>query len=247
LNESRTTFHHPNAYGILLFGGVGKRFGWVKPKQFFLLSNGRTIIEFVVERFLKWGFFRKVVVVVAEEWHQETEKVLDKFLREHTVELCVGGVSREHSVLNALSKLYGVADNEDIVLIHDGARPLVSKSLVSRNLEVCAKYGAVVTAINATDTVSISSNGKTVQSIVPRQTLYLHQTPQTFKYGVLWKCFLTKAEHLEEFSDDASIVLSCGYTVFYVEGERTNVKLTTFEDLPILEAILQAGKLEYGL
>lgn len=168
-------------------------------------------------------------------------------MREHTVELCVGGVSREHSVLNALSKLHGVADNEDIVLIHDGARPLVSKSLVSRNLEACAKYGAVVTAVNATDTVSISSNGKTVQSIVPRQTVYLHQTPQTFKYGVLWKCFLTKADHLEEFSDDASIVLSCGYTVFYVEGERTNVKLTTFEDLPILENILQAGKLEYGL
>ncbi|ODN31066.1 2-C-methyl-D-erythritol 4-phosphate cytidylyltransferase [Fervidobacterium thailandense] len=241
MGESSNTFHHPRTYGILLFGGIGKRFGWVKPKQFFLLPNGKMIMEFVVERFVSWGLFHKIIVVTAEEWREETEKVLAGLVREREIELCVGGVSRERSVLNALYKLEDVANEEDIVLIHDGARPLVSRNVVERNLEACKKYGAVVTAINATDTVSLSRNGESVETVVQRQNVYLHQTPQTFKYGILRECFQRNLEHLDQFSDDASIVFSCGYKVFYVEGERTNVKLTTFEDLYILKALIESG------
>lgn len=229
-------------YAILAFGGVGSRFGWSKPKQFYPIKGEKTILEYLVEKFLSFSIFDEIVVLSPPTYIEETSKVLSKLNCEtHKVHMLAGGDTREHSVWNGISFLKNRAKEDDIVLIHDGARPLVSKEIIIRNIELCNIYGSVVTAISSTDTVSYSEDGLKIGEIVERSKIYMHQTPQTFRFGIIYSAMESNIEKLHVFSDDASIVLASGYEVYYAKGHRLNLKVTTMEDLDILKYIVDKG------
>ncbi|UXF01035.1 4-diphosphocytidyl-2C-methyl-D-erythritol kinase [Fervidobacterium riparium] len=219
-----------------MFGGIGSRFGWEKPKQFYKISN-RTIVEYLVDKFVNLELFDRIVVVSPEKYIEETKKELENF--KDKVYIIPGGDTREHSVWNGVSFLGTFAKEDDIVLIHDGARPLVSKEIISHNIEYAKKFGAVVTAINATDTVGYSEDGVKIDEIVPRSKIFLHQTPQTFKHKIIKSSMESEIENLHLFSDDASIVLANGYEIYYVQGSRLNFKITSQEDIALVKLFIE--------
>uniref|UniRef100_A0A7V4CLH2 2-C-methyl-D-erythritol 4-phosphate cytidylyltransferase n=1 Tax=Fervidobacterium pennivorans TaxID=93466 RepID=A0A7V4CLH2_FERPE len=219
------------AYALLMFGGIGARFGWDKPKQFYVIDEIRrkTLLQFVVQKFVDFKLFDKIVVVCPEKYLDETKKLLREYI--NLLDFVIGGDTREHSVWNGLAFLENFASEEDIVVIHDGARPLVSKEIVQKNIECAKHYGAVVTAINATDTVSYSESGERVDEIIPRSKVFIHQTPQTFKYHIIKSAMESCIEILHTFTDEASIVTAFGIDVYYISGSRMNIKVTTLEDV----------------
>ncbi|MGQ9856117.1 MAG: 2-C-methyl-D-erythritol 4-phosphate cytidylyltransferase [Fervidobacterium sp.] len=223
-------------FALLMFGGIGSRFGWEKPKQFYKI-NDRTILEYLVGKFVKMELFDRIVVVSPEKYIEETERELKSF--KDSVCIITGGDTREHSVWNGISFLEKFAEDDNIVLIHDGARPLISEEIIIQNIEQAMKFGAVVTAINAIDTVSYSENGSKIEEIIPRSKLFLHQTPQTFKYGLIKSAMERVIDSLYLFSDDASVVLSSGHEVYYVQGSRLNVKVTNQEDVEFVRFLLE--------
>lgn len=222
-------------HAILTFGGEGKRFGWIKPKQFYPLEDGRTLLEYVVEKFLSFEIFKKIIVVSPRDYLEETKAVLSNLqpFSLGTISIIIGGETREYSVWNAINFLKDFALDEDIVVIHDGARPLISKEIIFENMRLCEECGAVVTAINSTDTVSYSESGVEIDEMIPRSKIYLHQTPQTFRYDIIRTAMETNLDRLDLFSDDASIVFSTGGKIHYVKGSTMNIKITTIEDMDL--------------
>ncbi|MFN6991330.1 MAG: IspD/TarI family cytidylyltransferase [Fervidobacterium sp.] len=225
---------------ILAFGGAGIRFGWVKPKQFFPIKKDKTLLEYLVEKFLNFNLFDDILVLSPPNYIEETKQLLEKYGK-NKVHITCGGNTREHSIWNGLlffqEHIKNIKD-DDIVLIHDGARPNIDKVIVEKNLESCEKYHAVVTAIMPYDTVSFSNNGCKIDQIINRNNIKLHQTPQTFKFGIIKNAMEKNIENLHQFSDDASLVIASGYDVFYIEGSRLNIKITTREDLLIVTNLI---------
>ncbi|MFN3692436.1 MAG: IspD/TarI family cytidylyltransferase [Fervidobacterium sp.] len=228
-NSKRT---QPKKLAILAFGGIGTRFGWVKPKQFYPIGS-KTLLEYLVEKFLNFNLFDHILVISPLNYIEETKELLKR----HKVHITCGGDTRAHSIRNGLlffQEYIRDIKDDDILLIHDGARPNVDKEIIKKNLELCEKHGAVVTAIKSFDTVSYSENGYKIEEIIERSKINLHQTPQTFKFGIIKNAIEKNVEKLHLFSDDASLVIASGYDVFYVEGSRLNIKITTKEDLRII-------------
>lgn len=232
----------PNVFAILTFGGVGNRFGWHKPKQFYPFFEGRTVLQFVVRKFLTAKLFQRIVVVTNADWLGETEAELAEEITAGALLVVAGGSSRERSVWNGLLAVDKYAKDDDIILVHDGARPLVSRELLRRNLEACERYDAVVTAVVSTDTVTLSPNSK-VQTVLRREEVHLHQTPQTFRYRLLRRAMEEHQQQLDMYSDEATLLASCGVDVYYIEGERTNIKITTLQDALVARMLLEADEM----
>jgi len=234
-------------YAILTFGGEGRRFGWIKPKQFYPLKDGKTLLEYVVEKFINFSIFDQIVVTSPKNYLEETREIMLRLqsslqnIGNTNIDVISGGESREYSVWNGIEFLKSIACENDIVTIHDGARPLISKRIILENIKRCEERGAVVTAINSTDTVSYSENGIEVEEVIERSKIYLHQTPQTFKYGIISNAMKANADRLGIFSDDASIILGVGGKIYYVNGSRKNIKITTMEDMELFSLFLRSN------
>ncbi|QAV34005.1 2-C-methyl-D-erythritol 4-phosphate cytidylyltransferase [Fervidobacterium changbaicum] len=230
-------------FALLMFGGIGSRFGWDKPKQFYVIDEirNKTLLEFVVEKFVNFKLFDRIIIVCPENYLSESKTLLSDYI--NLVDFVTGGGTREHSVWNGLNFLKDLAGQEDIVVIHDGARPLVSKKIVQQNIEAASGYGAVVTAINTTETVSYSEDGSKVDEIIPRSKVFIHQTPQSFKYHLIKSAMESQLDSLHLFTDEASIVLNAGHDVYYVTGSRLNLKVTTMEDMIFLKRHLEDDSL----
>jgi 2-C-methyl-D-erythritol 4-phosphate cytidylyltransferase len=158
--------------------------------------------------------------------------------------IVAGGSSRQESVYNGLKKLekIGISD-EDIVLIHDAARPLISQTIITDNIEACKKYQAVDTVIPSSDTIIRSVDKETICEIQKRSEQYQGQTPQSFTFKVINDAHeYAKSINNTETTDDCRLVLNMGKDVHLVSGSKLNFKITTFDDLMMLKALLKIGK-----
>ena len=216
-------------YGIFVAGGSGTRMGGDLPKQFLLL-DGRPILQCTIERFLEAEPDLKVITVLPRT-HFQTWKSLCATHSFHCPQtLVAGGLTRFHSVQNALKKVPDGA----IVAIHDGVRPLLSAELVRRMLDrMEAGCRALLPVVPVVDTLRSRIPG------IPdpdRTKVVAVQTPQIFRSEDI-KAAYTQAYELS-FTDDASVADRYGIPLAFEEGERFNLKITTPEDLVLAEAIL---------
>jgi 2-C-methyl-D-erythritol 4-phosphate cytidylyltransferase/2-C-methyl-D-erythritol 2,4-cyclodiphosphate synthase len=145
-----------------------------------------------------------------------------------------GGARRQDSVANAFG---AIADRSELIVIHDAARPFASAGLIDRTISAAAESGAAIAATVARDTVKQGERG-VVRATLPRDTIYLAQTPQAFRRDVLRDALAQN----NDATDEAELAERAGHNVRLVEGEMTNIKITTVEDLPIAEAIARARK-----
>ena len=156
------------------------------------------------------------------------------------IEFVVGGEHRQQSVEHALNAIHAAAD--DIVLVHDAVRPLVSAEIIEEVIEAARKYGAAIAALPAVDTVKQverTAEGAIVKATIPRASVVMAQTPQGFRYGVIKKAFDEAAADGFTGTDEASLVERSGHEVAVVMGSPRNIKITNPGDMELAEFYLQ--------
>ncbi|MGH4139234.1 2-C-methyl-D-erythritol 4-phosphate cytidylyltransferase [Clostridium sp.] len=230
---------------IILAGGKGTRMGIVdQPKQFIDIY-GKPIVVHTIEAFDIHEQIDAIAVVCLKEWHEDIKIWTRKYELNKIKWIVDGGETRQESVLNGLMAIEEDISPEDIVVIHDAARPLISHRIIIDNIEGAKKYGAVDTVIPASDTIIQSIDDHTISSIPVRKELYLGQTPQSFIYSTIYDAHkkASKSE-LQDSTDDCRLVLNYGKKVHLVNGDKLNFKITTMEDLLLLKSIIKMSKLE---
>lgn len=231
---------------LILAAGTGSRMGNAdKPKQF-LPIYGKPLMIHTIEAFEMHDGIDQIVVVTSEGYDDQVKVWCKQYDLGKVKAVAIGSDSRQGSVYNGLQAIKQLgARPDDIIVIHDAARPLISQNIITNNIEACKKYDAVDTVIKASDTIVASSNGETISGIPNRSELYQGQTPQTFKFGLINEAHENaKAGKIPNVTDDTKLVISMGKEVHLVEGSKQNFKITTFDDLMMLKALLKIGKTE---
>lgn len=228
-------------YLILLAGGCGKRMGADKPKQF-LETGGKAILHHTMDKFASAVDRLNIVTVLPEGWREAWKDYCYTRNLIWRQTLVSGGITRFHSVRNALEKI----PDGVVVAVHDGVRPLLSRSMISRFFGYAGQFPAVVPVTPCTDTLKVMDRSETVDgetrlegakdSHVDRERLYAAQTPQIFWSEVLKEAY--RQPYLPEFTDDASVVERLGTRIEYRLGERYNIKITTPDDMVAAGALL---------
>ena len=223
---------------LILAAGSGTRMGMETPKQFVLVKD-KPLLYYSVHMFETYPELEAIVLVTNKENVSLVEEIVEEYNFKKVKAIVVGGETRQDSVYNGLLKIKEFASEDDVVLIHDAARPLVNHRIIFDNIKACLEFGAVDTAIQASDTIVKSSDGSGVDELPLRRELYQAQTPQTFKLGLILEAHeYARSHHIPDVTDDVKLVLSLGKEVHLVEGSKLNFKVTTPEDLDLLEGLL---------
>jgi len=211
---------------IIAAGGRGERFGGSRPKQLIEI-DGRSILERSVQAFASHDDVTDLVVALPKEIAGTPPAYLTRCPK--PLRIVAGGARRQDSVGAAFAL---VPERADVVVIHDAARPFVTRDLISRTIAAAAESGAALAAIEARDTVKRVADGL-VSETLDRRTIFLAQTPQAFRRDVLRDALAITSDA----TDEAALAERAGHPVKIVAGERSNIKITTPEDLAVAAAI----------
>ncbi len=241
-------------YAVIVAGGMGIRMGASLPKQFLLLHE-RPVLWYTLETFLGVYDDIRIVLVVPEGYEETAREIMKDLPGAGRVGLVKGGDTRFHSVRNGLERIRrewaeeargkaegevagevaGAASRETIVFVHDGVRCLVSGDMIRRCYEQAVALGSAVPVVECQDSVRLAHEEGRSKPI-DRSRIKLVQTPQTFRGDILMEAYTM--DHQEAFTDDATVVEIAGHEVNLIEGEQTNIKITTPTDMVIAEQLL---------
>jgi 2-C-methyl-D-erythritol 4-phosphate cytidylyltransferase/2-C-methyl-D-erythritol 2,4-cyclodiphosphate synthase len=210
---------------IIAAGGRGLRFGGTSPKRLLTLG-GRPILARSVDAFVACDVISEIVVALPADLASAPPAYLQQ--RGKPVTVVSGGDERRASVANAFARVSGRAE---MVVIHDAARPLVSDDLIRRTVAAASEAGAAIAAIRAHDTVKQTDASGAITATLPRERIYLAQTPQAFRVAVLRDALRLDGEA----TDEAMLAERAGHTVRVVDGDPRNLKITTPDDLTMAE------------
>jgi len=215
---------------IIAAAGAGRRLGAAKPKQLLDIGGG-SMLQHSVRAFLGHPRVADVVVVLSPDLTTLALAGIEPS-RAAALRVVKGGDRRQDSVANGFA---AVAPESDVVLIHDAARPFVSADLIDRTIDAAAAHGAAIAALQSRDTVKRVAGDGRITETIPRETIYLAQTPQGFRRDVLAAAIELGRSGVEA-TDEAMLAERAGYHVHVVDGDPGNVKVTTSADLDAARA-----------
>ncbi len=226
---------------IIPAGGSGTRMKSKVPKQFLFLE-GQPVLIRTARAFLEQKAIRHVAIAVPSQHTEETEKLLKTFIPEHLLDKIIiapGGATRQDSVFSGLQSL---PEEVEFVLVHDGARPMVSAEIINRCLEGVQRHGAVIAGVAVKDTIKKLSKNNLITRTIDRNNLWHAQTPQAAKKELLLQAY--KKAHQDNFvgTDEASLLEHAGIQVTLVKGSEKNIKITRPDDLKLIAGILETDK-----
>ena len=220
---------------IIAAGGSGKRLGLKTAKPFIKIA-GKPLLIYSLDIFEKSNLINGIVLVVAKDSLNKTKKLVLKKRYKKINKIVTGGSTRSRSVYNGLC---AINNNTSIVMVHDVARPFLSKDIIKRCIETARKGISCLAAVPAKDTIKrITVSTNRVLNTPDRRTLWQAQTPQVFDKKVLERAYKKLGKQAWGFKDDASLVEACGIWVNVGLGYYYNIKITTGEDLRIAEALI---------
>lgn len=223
---------------LIAAAGKGKRMNTRISKPFIPIF-GNPILAYTIEKFEKCKLIDKVYLTVnSEEKELCSRNVIIKYNFSKVQELVDGGETRQDSVYNGLKAL---DKDTDIVVIHDGARPLIEETLIRDSIEKAQKYGAAIAAIPIKDTVKKSENNFFINKTLNREEIWRAQTPQTFKYDLILPAYHKAYKDKYLATDDAAILERYGHKVKLIIGSEENIKITTPFDIIVAENFLKKG------
>lgn len=218
------------ATGAIIVGaGTGNRMGLGYNKVLADLC-GRPVIEWTVRNFIQSGLIDNLVLVINPNDQKEMKDIFSSFKDLIDLKIVYGGETRQDSVYNGIKAL---SDDVEIVLIHDAARPFITKDIIERSILHARKYGAGCAGIQAKDTIKIVDRNNTIVSTPERNSLWHAQTPQAFKKDIISDAYEKASKRGLTATDDAGIAEEAGYKVTMFEGSYKNIKLTSKEDLEL--------------
>ena len=214
---------------IIVAGGSGSRMKSNTPKQFIAI-NGKPLLQYTIDRFFNWNPNIDLVLVLPETEIDTWKNLVAKNKYSMNYRICGGGKERFDSVKNGLDLL----ENE-LIMIHDGVRPFVSDPTLDRCLDTVNSSGSAIPVVPLVDSIRKITND--TSQPVDRTSLRLIQTPQCFKKEWLKKAY--QQSFSVDFTDDASVIQKAGFPINLVEGNRENIKITTIDDLKLIEFYLR--------
>lgn len=209
---------------IIVAAGEGKRFG--KKDKLFIKIAQKPLIIHTLNRFEKNKKVDNIILVVKKSKITKYKNLIKEYNIKKVKIIIPGGSTRQAS---SFCGLKAVDKDTDIVLIHDGARPYISDKLINKIVENTLRFGAAVPVLPVRDTLKIIKDNY-ILSTPPRENIFFVQTPEGFKYEVLWEAYQRERDKNKHFTDDAQLLEETKNKVRVVEGEHQNIKITTPED-----------------
>lgn len=219
-----------NNVAIILAAGSGTRMQCEKSKLL-LEINGKTVIERTVDTFSKIKEINEIIVVC----RAKDLDVFESVLSEYDISYCFGGGTRQQSVMNAVDTV----DVCDYLIIHDGARPLITKAEIEKTLQCAVKNSAAAVGVPVKDTIKVIDSNMKIVDTPDRASLISIRTPQIFEFKLYKDAVGIAKEQGKDFTDDCRLVENCGKPVYVTTGDYGNIKITTPEDIPMAESILK--------
>jgi 2-C-methyl-D-erythritol 4-phosphate cytidylyltransferase len=229
---------------IIIAGGTGHRMGQDIPKQFINVFD-KPVIIYTLEGFQKHPQIDAIEVVCIDGWHD----VLKAYARQFNITklkwIVSGGTTGQESIRNGVYNLENKCKDDDIIIIHDGIRPMVDEMVLSDVIVKCKQYGNAVTSIPYSDQIFVIDDEISTLKYIPREILRKVTTPQAYYFGKL-----TNAYH-EAFSKEIGIygssytntmMVELGERLYFAAGSEKNIKLTTKDDIEMFKALLMAKK-----
>jgi 2-C-methyl-D-erythritol 4-phosphate cytidylyltransferase len=236
-----TIWFMKNNLAIILAGGTGTRIEGDVPKQFLMLE-GKTVLRHTIEKFENHPRIRHIFFVTNAEYYDKTEEIIRNSDFRKVVKILKGGVLRQDS--SRIGVMAAASSDYENVLIHDAARPFVSKKIIDDILEKLDTYSAVNVAVSSPDTVIEIDDNHLVKKVPDRNYLRRVQTPQAFKLSLIQKAHrLALENNITNATDDCSLILNLDLApVYVVEGSQMNIKITYPFDLQVAQKILEIQK-----
>ncbi len=228
---------------VIFAGGTGQRMNTrTMPKQFLEL-HGKPIIVYTIEAFERHSEIDGIVVVMLDSYIEYTKDLVRRYALSKVKKIVPGGNSGQESIYNGLCAAAEMYGEDDIVLIHDGVRPLIDEETITANIRSVKERGTAITVTAAIETITMKDETGAVGRIIDRSQCELARAPQSFKLGQILSVH-NKARQEEgaplKFIDSASMMKHYGYTLYTVEGKPENIKITTPSDYYIFRAMVDA-------
>lgn len=228
-------------YAAILAGGKGTRMGGDMPKQF-LSVNGVPIIIHTLRRFVLSGLVDDTVVCVPRAYVEYTRELIAQYSDlSGAVSVTEGGADRTGSLVNACRffEQRRAVSADDVIITHDCVRPFVNDEIIASGIAAAREFGGATAAVPAVDTICVSSDGRVIDSVPDRSTLYSVQTPQTFMMQEFCELLYSLTDEEKAVITDASAVLRLrGKTVAISLGSPSNIKITHPDDISVAESIM---------
>lgn len=222
---------------LIFAGGVGVRMKSQEiPKQF-LLVEGKPIIIHTLEHFSNHNMVDNIVVVCLESWIDELKKSIVQYDIKKVIDIIPGGRTGFWSIHNGLERIAEIAKDDDIVLICDGVRPMLSEDLITTCIEDTKAYGTAVPVTPSTDSVLYSEDGMNCNQNIDRNKIYITQAPQGYRMKTIMDAHNEAVSKGTESISSADLMIELGHEIHIFKGIRENIKVTTPEDLNSLRAI----------
>ncbi|MBC7950128.1 MAG: 2-C-methyl-D-erythritol 4-phosphate cytidylyltransferase [Chitinophagaceae bacterium] len=216
-------------YAVIVAGGTGKRMGGTIPKQFMIVKD-RPVLYYTLRAFLDAYEDIYLILVLPVDHTNMGQEIIDAYFDKDKIRITAGGDTRFQSVKNGLSLI----DEESIIFVHDGVRCLITPSLIKRCYASALETGSAIPVIPSKDSVRVLIEDG--NEAMDRNKVMLVQTPQTFHSKILLPAY--QIDYKDRFTDEASVVEAFGLKVSLVEGEITNIKITTPVDLLVATELL---------
>ncbi len=229
---------------IVIAGGSGARMGQDIPKQFINVYD-KPVLIYTLESFQKHPLIDAIEVVCIEGWHDVLWAYSKQFNISKLKWVVDGGNSGQESIRNGVYNLEGKIGGDDIVIVHDGIRPLVDETVLTDVIMKCKKYGNAVTSLPYNEQIFVVDDEKSTTKFIPRETLRRVSTPQAYKFGKL------DEKYHEAFEKEIGIygshytntmMVELGERLYFANGSDKNIKLTTKDDLEMFKAYLKIDK-----
>jgi 2-C-methyl-D-erythritol 4-phosphate cytidylyltransferase/2-C-methyl-D-erythritol 2,4-cyclodiphosphate synthase len=223
---------------IIPAGGAGKRLKAHVAKQYLFLDHMPVLVH-TLKVFQKSKMIDNIILALPQDdLVSIRQELIDKYGLSKVTTIVTGGKKRQDSVNNGLAAINGKCD---VVVIHDAVRPFVTQELIIKVVAAAKTTGAAAAGVKAKDTIKETKKDNMVAATIPRQNLWLTQTPQAFKFELLKKAYKTAYDEKFYGTDDASLVERIGKKVIMIEGSYENIKITTREDILIADALMKKG------
>ena len=229
---------------IIIAGGSGSRMGQDIPKQFIHVYD-KPVLLYTLEGFEKHPEIDAIEVVCIDGWHD----VLRAYARQFNITklkwIVSGGSTGQESIRNGVYHLEGKCAEDDVVIVHDGIRPLVDASVLTDVIATCRRYGNAVTSLPYNEQIFVVDDEISTVQYIPRETLRRVSTPQAYRFGkLLWAYRKAFAEEIGIYGSSYTntMMVELGERLYFAAGSDKNIKLTTKDDLELFKAYLKADK-----
>jgi len=227
---------------IITAGGIGTRMKLGIPKQFYVV-NKKPLIQYTLDVFEKSESIDLICLVYLEGYREYFENLIRNNSYKKIKVLVPGGSTNQLSIFEGLKGLMGLVSNNDVIIVHDGIRPLVDENVIRESVSVCKKYGNAVAVIPSNEAMLYSNDSDSSTTSLDRSKVWKTQTPHAMHYSDMVD--LLKATIAKGVTDSVAVctmLIENGKTVHFSKGNSLNFKLTTQEDIVLFKAVLQSKK-----